>query len=194
MEIVGDVAIKVINGTIEQPVPFSVKNAKTRLFNGFKYFCGQDALWLPEYYSVSEWLEDTQGKGLLMMGANGRGKSVIATKIFPYFFYEQGYGYEIFRACDINRQKEAVCRPKILCIDDIGVEDMANDYGEKINVFAKVMDEVEWKRKLIVLTTNLTQSQLELKYSTRTISRINACCKVVVFNGEDMRKKSILQV
>ena len=189
MESIKSVYQQMKDGTLIVPVPFRVENAQTRIFNGFKYFCGEQALWLPEYQKVAEWLEDTEGRGLFMIGSNGRGKSVLATKILPWFFKEQGFGYEIFLASEINQRKVEVMYPKILCIDDIGVEDTANDYGEKINVFAKVMDEVERKKKMIIITTNLTQSQLEKKYSTRTIDRINGCCKVVAFNGESMRGK-----
>lgn len=189
MVTVNDVYRQIKDGTAILPVEFRVENARTRIFNGFKYFCGEHAQWLPEYDKVSEWLEDTKGKGLFMIGSNGRGKSVLATKILPWFFREQGFGYEIFFASEINQRKTEVVFPKILCIDDIGVEDIANDYGEKVNVFAKVMDEVERKKKLIIITTNLTKEQMEKKYSTRTIDRINGCCKVVAFNGESMRGK-----
>ena len=189
METVGSIIEKMKEGKVDTFVSFGVANARTRLFNAFKYFCGKDAQWLPEYEKVADWLEDTKGRGLFMIGSNGRGKSVIATKILPCFFREQRFGYEIFIASEINDNKKRVMLPKILCIDDIGVEDMANEYGEKINVFAKVMDEVERKKKMIIITTNLTQSQLEKKYSTRTIDRINGCCKVVAFNGESMRGK-----
>lgn len=177
------------NGTAIMPVEFKVANAGQRIFNGFKYFCGENAQWLPEYEEVASWLEDTEGRGLFMIGSNGRGKSVIATKILPWFFREQGYGYAIYIASEINQYKNEVMYPKILCIDDVGVEDIANDYGEKINVFAKVMDEVERKKKMIIITSNLTKEQMEKKYSTRTIDRINGCCKVVAFNGESLRGK-----
>ena len=189
MVTVGIIYEEMKEGILTEPVPFRVADAGTRIFNGFKYFCGENAQWLPEYEKVAEWLEDTKGKGLFLIGSNGRGKSILATKILPWFFKEQGYGYEIFLANEINQNKERVMYPKILCIDDIGVEDIANDYGEKINVFAKVMDEVERKKKMIIITTNLTKEQLEKKYSTRTIDRINGCCKVVAFNGESMRGK-----
>lgn len=189
MVTIEDIYNQMREGKVIAPVPFRVENAKERIFNGFKYFCGENAQWLPEYQSVADWLENTEGQGLFMIGSNGRGKSILATKILPWFFKEQGYGYEIFLANEINQNKERVMYPKILCIDDIGVEDMANDYGEKINVFAKVMDEVERKKKMIIITTNLTKVQLEKKYSTRTIDRINGCCKVVAFNGESMRGK-----
>lgn len=189
MEHVSTIFQQIKDGTSVMPVEFRVENAKKRILNGFKYFCGEHAQWLPEYQKVADWLEDTKGRGLFMIGSNGRGKSVLATKILPWFFKEQGFGYEIYLASEINQHKEEVMYPKILCIDDIGVEDTANDYGERINVFARVMDEVERKKKMIVITTNLTQAQLEKKYSTRTIDRINGCCKVVAFNGESMRGK-----
>lgn len=187
--VINEIYEEMKNGTLIESVPFKVANARLRIFNGFKYFCGENAAWLPEYQNVADWLEDTNGKGLFMIGSNGRGKSVLATKILPWFFREQGYGYEIFLASEINHRKSEVMYPKILCIDDIGVEDTANDYGERINVFAKVMDEVERKKKMIIITSNLTRAQLEKKYSTRTIDRINGCCKVVAFNGESLRGK-----
>ena len=189
MDNISTIYQQIKDGTAIMPVKFKVANARTRIFNGFKYYCGENAQWLPEYEKVAEWLEDTKGKGLFLIGSNGRGKSVIATKILPCFFMEQRFGYEIFIASELNENKKRVMLPKILCIDDIGVEDTANEYGEKINVFAKVMDEVERKKKMIIITTNLTQSQLEKKYSTRTIDRINGCCKVVAFNGESLRGK-----
>ncbi|WP_091962911.1 hypothetical protein [Prevotella sp. tc2-28] len=189
METISTIYQQIKDGTAIMPVEFKVLNAKKRILNGFKYFCGEHAQWLPEYQKVADWLEDTKGRGLFLIGSNGRGKSVIATKILPWFFKEQGFGYEIFLASEINQHKSEVMYPKILCIDDIGVEDTANDYGEKINVFAKVMDEVERKKKMIIITSNLTQIQLEKKYSTRTIDRINGCCKVVAFNGESLRGK-----
>ena len=30
--------------------------------------------WLPEYDEIADWMSDTQGKGLLLMGSCGRGK------------------------------------------------------------------------------------------------------------------------
>ncbi len=169
-------------------IHFSVANARTRLYNGFRYFCGEDVQWLPEYEEVAKWMADNEGRGLMLIGSNGRGKSVIATKILPLLFHEQGYGYMMYHASEINKKREEIVKHKILCIDDVGVEDLANNYGERINVFMDLMSAVERKDKLIVITTNLKQGEMEQRYSTRTIDRINGNCKVITFNGESMRR------
>ena len=38
---------------------------------------------LDEYYQIFSWMQNTEGKGLLLMGSCGRGKSVIASGIIP---------------------------------------------------------------------------------------------------------------
>lgn len=169
-------------------IRISVQNARNRLYNGFKSFLGEDAQWIPEYEEVAKWLTDNEGRGLMLIGSNGRGKSVIATHILPQFFREQGFGYMVFHASELNQQRETIKQYKILCIDDVGIEDIANNFGERINVFMDLMNEVERKDKLIVITTNLTQQALEQRYTTRTTDRINGCCKVIAFNGKSMRK------
>ena len=169
-------------------IRFGISNARTRLYNGFKYFCGENAQWLPEYEEVAKWMTDNEGLGLMLIGSNGRGKSVIATKILPLLFREQGYYYAICHANEMNERRKELAQSKILCIDDVGVEDIANNYGERINVFMNLMSDVERKDKLIVITTNLNQDEMEQRYSTRTTDRINEVCKVISFNGGSMRK------
>jgi len=177
------------NGALHsERIHISVGNARERLFNGLRYYLGKDAKWIAEYEEVAEWLHDNKGKGLMLMGSNGRGKSVLATKIIPWFFREKGYWCEVYHASELNKKKDEAKETKILCVDDVGIEDLASRYGERINVFMELMDEVERKDKLIIITTNLTRQALEYRYTTRTTDRINGCCKVVVFNGTSMRK------
>ena len=38
---------------------------------------GDNAVWLPEYQQIVDWLSDNKGDGLLVIGDSGLGKSVI---------------------------------------------------------------------------------------------------------------------
>lgn len=188
MEQIGATIRRIVEGRVpDKRIHISVPDARVRLHNALKYFCGEKAVWLPEYEEVAKWLENSKGKGLLLLGSNGRGKSLLATKIFPFFFREQKLWYEVVSAYEINDKYKNLHNTKIFCIDDVGVESIANSYGEKKHVFSMVMDEVERMQKLIVITTNLSQEMLLEKYSSRTVDRITGCCKVVVFNGSSLR-------
>jgi DNA replication protein DnaC len=174
-------------------INLSVENARQRLYNGLSYMLKQQGehqgtQWLPEYEQIACWLSDNKGKGLLPAGSCGRGKTLIATRVLPLFFAERHLVYNIFNSYDLNRMQREVFGCKILCIDDLGIENESVQYGERRNVFVELIDSVEKKGKLLVVTTNLAQSEIVEKYGTRTIDRIYSCCKIVPFNGCSLRK------
>ena len=47
---------------------------------------GDRAQWPDEYDQIAAWLSDNQGKGLMLIGDCGRGKSLITTEILPEMF------------------------------------------------------------------------------------------------------------
>lgn len=72
--------------------------------------------------------------------------------------------------------------------DDIGTENLSVKYGEKRLSFAELADEAEKKGKLLILTTNLSIDELREKYGERTIDRLRAITRTVLFSGESLRK------
>ena len=50
---------------------------------------------LDEYYEIKSWMMDTKGKGLLLLGSCGRGKSVIASGVIPVLFRMKGMYFAI---------------------------------------------------------------------------------------------------
>ena len=170
---------------------FKVPNARQRLANGLQYWLQREGVqpeWLPEYELVADWLSDNKGKGLLLAGSCGRGKTLIATRILPVFFHEFKRVYSIYNSYDLNSKQREVFTSHFLCIDDLGVENESVQYGERRNVFVELIDSVEKKGKLLVVTTNLTPTEIEEKYGTRTIDRLYSCCTIVEFNGASLRK------
>ena len=67
-------------------VSIHIDNAKLLLCNGLKYYCGEGAVWQPEYEEVAEWLTDNKGRGLWLCGECGRGKTLRGAMILPVLF------------------------------------------------------------------------------------------------------------
>lgn len=193
METIGTLIDRLRDTGFQLPerIKLQVPNAKQRLYNGLRYMLarqGETTQWLPEYDLIADWLTDNKGKGLLLAGSCGRGKTLIATRVLPLFFAERHLFYSIYNSYDLNSRQREVFGSHILCIDDLGIENESVQYGERKNVFVELIDSVEKKGKLLVVTTNLTQVEIEEKYGTRTIDRFFSCCEIINFSGKSLRK------
>jgi len=144
--------------------------ATVMLMRGLAYTIGRHAEWLPEYNKVAEWLADNQGKGLLCVGACGRGKTVITRDVLPLAFREVirvrlndgdlGHPvYNYFKATEIKSRWKEIEDCKIVCIDDIGTENQI-EYGRKEDWFGKLVDLCNDRDKLLIGSTNLTMHQM----------------------------------
>jgi len=91
-------------------------------------------------------------------------------------------------ATDLNYKFDEFKQYKIISIDDLGTESVGNDYGTKRFYTQEMIDEAERKQKLLILSTNLNEQELKDKYDDRTIDRLRSLTKVVIFNGESLRK------
>lgn len=182
-----------LRDTVFSPIPnkvqFSIPDAKTILWAGIKYFTGKDAQWLPEYEEVVSWLSGNEGRGLLCFGNCGRGKTLICGKIIPLLLNHYcGKVVSCYDSQQMNADLDAVKQKHIIYVDDIGTENISVKYGEKRLAFAELADEAEKKGKLLILTTNLTIEELREKYGERTIDRLRAITKTVLFSGISLRK------
>lgn len=191
MEKIGDVIEKLRLSDFGYRLPhrvyISIDNARARLGKALQYFCGQDAKWLPEYEEISEWLADNKGKGLLLIGDCGRGKTLITTMILPILFQDIQRVVNIYDASDLNTKTRDIFEKHIIVIDDLGTESVM-EYGERRAVFADLIDQAEKKGKLLIVTTNLHQEELRDRYGQRTIDRFFSCCRIINFNGESLRR------
>lgn len=174
---------------IPEKVQICIPNAKDVLWQGIRHFTGGNARWLPEYDEVAAWMSTNQGRGLLCLGSCGRGKSLICAKILPVLlnFYNRRI-MPVFDAQEMNRIPDEVIKNKLMVIDDLGTENVSVKYGERRMVFPELCDAAEKQGKMIVVTTNLSLSELRDKYGERTIDRLRAVAKPVLFSGESLRK------
>ena len=160
--------------------------------------------WLDEYYHVKSWMMNTEGKGLLLMGSCGRGKSVIASGVIPVLFRMKGKYLRPVHAQDMTKPTpqqpylaygqrpetwlDYLQRCPFPIIDEFGVEMQVNDYGEKCEGFNLVINAAERYNRPMFITTNLTEEQILARYGERTLDRLGHLCKTVKFTGESLRK------
>jgi len=188
--------------TGESTVHFKIPDARNLLMRGLYHFLGERAVWQPEYEEVVEWLSDNKGKGLLLYGSCGRGKTLIAQKIIPVIFeYYLRKIIPCFTSRELNEKYSEISQYKLLSIDDVGQEDNVKVYGTTHKYFSELVDEAERHNKLLVLTTNLRKTiardaagnvipdipSLEARYDIRTVSRLRVLTKDICFQGDDLR-------
>lgn len=175
-------------------VQISIPNAEKRLRGGLQYVVnmksGCNAEWNEHNYRpIVDWMTDNKGKGLLMFGGCGLGKSVIGMYILPLLIKDvHKKVVNIFSAQELNKKIDEILKLHIIYIDDIGTEDNLNSYGNKRMPFAELCDDAEKKGKLLILTTNLSIDELTERYGDRVVDRLIATTKAVLFTGDSLRK------
>jgi len=118
----------------------SIPGAGSVLHNAMEYFIGLEGkklIWLPEYDEVVKWLENSEGKGLFLFGSCGQGKTVLTRYAIPAILLK--YNRIVCNCFDMNaanKNPELVLSKRIISLDDIGTEDVSNQYGNKRLVFA----------------------------------------------------------
>tara|TARA_R110002167_G_scaffold73711_2_gene206457 strand:+ start:1923 stop:2501 length:579 start_codon:yes stop_codon:yes gene_type:complete len=142
---------------------------------------------LPEYDEVIKWMSDTEGKGLFLLGNCGRGKSIIITGVLPLIFNAK-IG-KILKPIPARKLHTVIeYKSPFIVIDDIGTEEIINDYGTKIDAVENAIFEAEDDLKLLLLTSNLDASAIKQRYGDRIYDRIRRLCKVVFMRGDSLRK------
>ena len=161
--------------------------------------------YLPEYDEIIDWMTNTHGKGLMLMGDCGRGKSIILTRvipvllgmqvkrrIYPVHASEFAWVYEFakstigFQPNDTNLVY--LTKAEFPIIDELGVEPMMNDYGEKYEGFNVMLNSAERRLAPVFVSTNLTEQQILDRYGERTIDRLAHLCRTIHFEGDSLRK------
>ena len=177
-------------------VEIHIPEAEKRLRGGLRFFVERftsrryKAEWSESNYRpIVEWMENNQGKGLLMAGTCGLGKSLIGIRILPILINDvHKLVVNCYDAQEMNAMPDEVMKRHLISIDDVGTEGTANIYGNKRLVFPEIVDSAEKRGKLLIISTNLNVAELTQKYGERTIDRLRGITKFVPFTGESMRK------
>ncbi len=140
---------------------------------------------LDSYDEIIDWLVDTKGRGLMLMGECGLGKSTILNYVIPAIFRTKtNKVLKSISAKDLVTIEKNIAT--FIIIDDLGTESIKNDYGTKIDAVADAISYAEDSSKTLLITTNLSGKSLKERYDERTLDRLRKC-KVVVIKGESFR-------
>ena len=142
--------------------------------------------WKEGYDQVCEWLEDNKGKGLLILGDCSLGKTFIARYVLPVIMLK--YTNIVLKNYDLQRDDiDDILQRKICCLDDVGTEDVRNEYGTKRVAFSEIVDNAEKNSNLLIITTNLTGEEIKSRYGIRVYERLIAITKRVIIKGKSER-------
>ena len=174
------------------PFRFGISNAKETLMAGLEEVMRHKTEWLSEYDQITGWLTDNQGKGLLLIGPPGVGKSEICMKVIPLIF--RMALHKVFSRCQATELcNEATyrssLRQRFIAIDDFGIEGTFYDYGNPHIVFSEIVDGIEKRGTLLIANTNLTMEEIKTKYGLRTFDRLRTNMHVVVIREKSLRGK-----
>lgn len=164
------------------------------------YFTGSEEFELSDY---------SLNKGLMIMGNVGTGK----TDLMNFFQKNKKQCYAIKSCNDVAEsysfykdEIEAVYSTPIdkplhdpsvffqrkigFCFDDLGTEEVKNNYGNKKDVMADIILSIYNKKDYskFHITTNLVKQEIIDKYGTRVNSRLREMFNVFELAGKDRRK------
>ena len=140
---------------------------------------------LPTYDLIIDWLCDNKGRGLMLMGKCGLGKSTILNYVIPAIFRTKTN--KVLRSIPAKEIGAIEKNDSLfIIIDDLGTESIKNDYGTKIDAVADAISYAEDSSKTLLITTNLASKALKERYDERTLDRLRKC-KVVVIKGKSFR-------
>ena len=165
----------------------SRKDLKEMFIKSFKYYDKTIVEYkhLPAYDEIIDWMVDNKGRGLMLMGECGLGKSTILNYVIPAIFRTKtNKVLKSISAKDLVAIEKNIAT--FIIIDDLGTESIKNDYGTKIDAVADAISYAEDSSKTLLITTNLASKALKERYDERTLDRLRKC-KVVVIKGNSFR-------
>lgn len=172
----------------DKRVYIRLQNAKDILQRGMNWATSGNCKWQPEYDKIVDWLTDNHGRGLLMYGQCGRGKSLLGMYVLPTILnYWCHKIVNCVNAQQMNQQADELLSKHIIYIDDVGTESVSNQYGNKRTVFPEIVDAAERHGKLLIISTNLSLLQLQQQYGDRIADRLKAITTQVLFKGNSLR-------
>lgn len=183
------------HGNPNLPAPFRIQIPNARKV--LAHFLGSylrsvgitSGKWIPEYDEVAAWLTDNKGKGLLLHGTCGRGKSILTRFVIPAILNQ--YYRKVVSVYDIQRMNEELddaLTKRFIALDDIGTEELRIKYGERRMPFAEIMDIAEKRGNLVIISTNLSGAEFKERYGDRILDRIKSITVRVPFDGPSFRK------
>lgn len=181
---------------------FAVPDARKELEDGLRRVVGDGMQWNHAYDNIASWLQDNQGRGLLVVGTPGVGKSVICCDVLPLIIGGQNWRQHIavVRAEDLRSRLDELKRKRCVVIDDLG-KDKRKFYGETDNSFLNLCEASAQGGPLLIINTNLSTTtipkhfqtaalypdSIQNRYGMEVLDRLKAVTAMVRIEGESLR-------
>lgn len=138
-------------------------------------------------------------KGFLLVGKTGSGKSSIFRAFIELLLNIDFSIYlndkpqkpkfseiNISNYIDFYKKKQ---NRTFIYIDDLGSENLINDYGIKENFYKDLIENlyINKNNTFLFISTNLTFDEIKNRYSDRVFSRIAEMCAIYALNKTDYR-------
>lgn len=174
---------------IPEKVRIRIPDARRHLLAGLNFFTEGKAAWLPCYDEIAAWLTDNHGRGLLLTGGYGLGKTVIGMRILPILLNTFCRKIvSVYTAQQLNTSIDDALGKHIVYVDDIGTEGISNSYGNRRIPFTELCDMAEMNGKLLMVSTNMPMQKLTERYGERAMDRLRGLTMPVVFKGKSLRR------
>lgn len=148
----------------------------------------------------------TKGYGLLLVGGCGNGKTTMLKAIKAVVdrlefrdeeFSDTDITVRLINATDISRMcvrdersYKDLCYTPILAIDDFGTEQTTvTNYGNTIHPLGELISKRYERGMFTIISTNLTDGQIDSTYGRRVYGRICEMCERVVFQSPNFRHR-----
>ena len=135
------------------------------------------------------------GRGLLLTGEAGCGKTALLRAIRKGMNVS---GQSFFYCKDvedleyIKSSTPYICQETVI-VDDIGVEDVVQHFGNKIDIIGDFIQQYYYRGKgRFICSSNLDAKQIREKYGSRVLDRLLEMCVVMKFNGGSKRERIII--
>jgi DNA replication protein DnaC len=156
---------------------------------GFKYCDPEIKVFnkTKEIIKIAEWMNNTEGKGLALIGSSGRGKTLFVHGVLPHLLSQKNNFPTTVKA--VNLPIEPFNLNTNLLIDEVGREDeVFSKSSGKVNRFQILVDMHADSNNPMFFTSNINKKQFQNKYGIWIYNRILKICKVIIFEGESFWK------
>jgi len=136
----------------------------------------------------------SNGKGLVLLGSEGTGKTRLSFAIGLYIAsncdiknIDREKFYNIFKyAMDNANYYETLKKKDVLILDEVGLKQLTD---WEIQITYDLLDYRNEEMKYTIITTNATKEELSNFIGKRSYKRLVESCEFVEFNGKSRRDK-----